>query len=100
MAVVPYAVARLAFRVVQESLTNALRYAPGAEARIAISAEDEGEPRVRVENDGAVGRPSSTLGSGRGLLGLRERVHALGGRLTAGATLEGGWAVETRLPAR
>ena len=51
---VPEPVAHLAFRVVQESLTNALRYAPGAEVRIVISVDEGGRGlAVRVENDRA-----------------------------------------------
>jgi signal transduction histidine kinase len=92
-------VAHLAFRVVQESLTNALRYAPGSEVRIVISL-DEGERglAVRVENDHAVHGGSTLAGTGRGLVGLRERIQTLGGTFDAGRTSRGGWAVEARLP--
>lgn len=94
-------VAQLAFRVVQESLTNALRYAPGAEVRIVMSVdESERGLAVRVEND-RVEQPGSPLvGTGRGLVGLRERIRRLGGRFRAGATGSGGWVVEARLPGR
>ena len=92
-------VAHLAFRVVQESLTNALRYAPGAEVRIVISVvEAERDLAVRVENDHAAKPDTSLVGTGRGLAGLRERVHALGGQFSAGTTGVGGWAVEVRIP--
>jgi signal transduction histidine kinase len=92
-------VAHLAFRVVQESLTNALRYAPGAEVRIAIGVDEPGRTMtVRVENGAPAGEAPSVEGSGRGLLGLRERVQALGGQVQAGATRSGGWAVEAQLP--
>jgi signal transduction histidine kinase len=92
-------VAHLAFRVVQESLTNALRYAPGAEVRIVISV-DEGQRglSVRVENDGTPQMDAALAGTGRGLIGLRERIQTLGGQFTAGTTGVGGWAVEARLP--
>ena len=98
---IPRPVAHLAFRVVQESLTNALRYAPGADVRIVITV-DEAEQglAVRVENDGAAEHGTSLAGTGRGLIGLRERVHRLGGHLSAGATPKGGWVVEARLPGR
>ncbi|MCW2847915.1 MAG: hypothetical protein JWR90_1889 [Marmoricola sp.] len=96
---VPEPVAHLAFRVVQESLTNALRYAPGSEVRIVISIDGGGRGlAVRVENDGVPRHDAQLAGTGRGLVGLRERIQALGGQLTAGRTGVGGWAVEARLP--
>jgi signal transduction histidine kinase len=97
---VPGPVAHLAFRVVQESLTNALRYAPGADVRIAISVDESGRGlHVRVENDLTAPSGVPLAGSGRGLIGLRERIQTLGGRFSAGRTGVGGWAVEARLPA-
>jgi signal transduction histidine kinase len=92
-------VAHLAFRVVQESLTNALRYAPGSEVRISISIDEtQRSLAVRVENDNSVRGATTLAGTGRGLVGLRERIQTLGGRLDAGRTPHGGWAVEARLP--
>ncbi len=96
---VPQPAAHLAFRVVQESLTNALRYAPGADVRIVISVDEaERGVAVRVENDGAAQVGTPLVGTGRGLVGLRERIQALGGQFSAGKTGVGGWAVEVRLP--
>jgi signal transduction histidine kinase len=94
--------AHAAFRVVQESLTNALRHAPGAEVRVLIRSEVDGRAvTVRVENDAAprVQRDSAPMlsGTGRGLIGLRERVLALGGTFSAGPAPSGGWAVEAQL---
>jgi signal transduction histidine kinase len=92
-------VAHLAFRVVQESLTNALRYAPGADVRILISVDEAGQGlAVRVENDGSAQHDAQLAGTGRGLVGLRERVQTLGGQFSAGTTGRGGWAVDARLP--
>ncbi|MDX6232838.1 MAG: hypothetical protein QOH68_1838 [Nocardioidaceae bacterium] len=92
-------VAHLAFRVVQESLTNALRYAPGAEVRIVIRVDEVGRGlTVRVENDRAAPHDAQLNGTGRGLIGLRERIQTLGGQFNAGATRVGGWEVEARLP--
>ncbi|MCW2758125.1 MAG: hypothetical protein JWO46_1871 [Nocardioidaceae bacterium] len=97
---VPEPVAHLAFRVVQESLTNALRYAPGADVRIVISVDAAARGlAVRVENDGVPQHDAPLAGTGRGLVGLRERVQTLGGQFSAGTTGVGGWAVEARLPA-
>jgi signal transduction histidine kinase len=96
---VPQPIAHLAFRVVQESLTNALRYAPGSDVRIAISVDEaERGLAVRVENDGVAKRDAPLCGNGSGLVGLRERIQTLGGQFNAGATRAGGWAVEARLP--
>jgi signal transduction histidine kinase len=97
---VPPSVGHLAFRVVQESLTNALRYAPGAEVRILISVDEAQRGlAVRVENGRAVRNdPAPVVGTGRGLVGLRERIQSLGGQFSAGTTGVGGWAVEARLP--
>jgi signal transduction histidine kinase len=97
---IPHPVAHLAFRVVQESLTNALRYAPGAEVTILIRVDETGRGlTVRVENDHTTRSDGQPLaGTGSGLVGLRERVQRLGGQLSARATGGGGWAVEARLP--
>ncbi len=87
--------------MVQESLTNALRYAPGAEVRIVIRFdESERDLEVRVENDRAVRQDTALAGTGHGLIGLRERIQTLGGQFAAGTTGVGGWAVEARLPGR
>ncbi|CCH80192.1 putative Histidine kinase [Nostocoides japonicum T1-X7] len=96
---VSQSVAHLAFRVVQESLTNALRYAPGADVRVVIRVDPAGpDVSVRVENERGIQSPAAHLGGGSGLLGLRERVEALGGRFSAGESDVGGWSVEARLP--
>jgi signal transduction histidine kinase len=89
--------AHMAFRVVQESLTNALRHAPGAGVRVLVRGRGRGLC-VRVENDVATGERPGLSGTGRGLTGLRERVQALGGQLLAGPTPTGGWLVEATVP--
>jgi signal transduction histidine kinase len=90
--------AHVAFRVVQESLTNAMRHAPGAPVHVLLRGEPGGRSlTVCVENDPAA--PTAPfLGSGRGLSGLRERVLALGGSFAAGPAAAGGWRVEAHLP--
>ncbi len=66
------------YRIVQESLTNALRH--GAPRRVAVSlVRDADGCRVTVDNDGQ-GRTEPNPGSGLGVLGMRERVEALGGQ--------------------
>ncbi|MFI5893952.1 sensor histidine kinase [Actinoplanes sp. NPDC051513] len=94
---VPAPVAHLAFRVVQESLTNALRYAPGAAVRVLLR-DSETDVIVRVESDPAGAAPPRSLGTGRGLTGLRERIQQRDGRLTAGPDERGGWVVQAVLP--
>lgn len=89
--------AHLALRVVQESLTNALRYAPGAAVRILIARECGGLT-VRVENDQSTQERLSLGGSGSGLAGLRDRIRQHGGRVHAGPMASGGWSVEAMLP--
>ena len=89
--------AHIAFRVVQESLTNALRHAPGAAVRVLVNGSGR-VLTVRVENDRSEHERLSLSGTGRGLIGLRERVQDLGGQLLAGPTPHGGWLVEATLP--
>ena len=80
------------FRVVQEGLTNALRYAASATAvRVVIVFRPE-TVIVTVDDDAAL-HPTAGQGSGRGLIGLRERVSLYGGTLEAGPRRGGGWRV-------
>jgi signal transduction histidine kinase len=85
-----------AHRVVQESLTNAARHAPGAPVTVTIARHDA-DTRIDVVNDLAA-RPDDSAGSGQGLLGLAERVRLAGGRLDAGPRPGGRWAVTAVLP--
>lgn len=89
--------AHIAFRVVQESLTNALRHAPGAAVRVLVNGSGK-VLTVRVENDRSEQERLNLSGTGRGLTGLRDRVQELGGQLLAGPTPHGGWLVEATLP--
>jgi signal transduction histidine kinase len=97
----PAAAADAAYRVVQESLTNALKHAPGAPVDIRIAGASE-HVEIRVGNGPAAGPPSGLerSGGGRGLTGMRERVAACGGELTAGPAADGGWQLLARLPRR
>jgi signal transduction histidine kinase len=90
-------VAHVAFRVVQESLTNALRYAPGAAVRVVVNGSGR-DLTVEVENDSSARDRPRLTGTGRGLAGLRERVQELGGQLVAGPVADGGWRVAATLP--
>lgn len=88
------------YRVVQEALTNVHKHAPGAKTRVRLAYRDD-EVAVLVQNapcDDASAAPGLPSG-GNGLLGMRERVTALGGGFAAGATDEGGFRVSAMLPA-
>jgi signal transduction histidine kinase len=101
MDVLPTAASDAAYRVVQESLTNALKHAPGASVDVVIASAD-GHVEVGVSNGPATvsGSGLQQAGSGQGTAGMRERVHACGGELSAGPTAGGGWQVLARLPSQ
>ncbi|MEV8453102.1 histidine kinase [Streptomyces sp. NPDC052095] len=88
----------VAYRVVQEALTNALKYAHGSRTSVAVR-HGEREITVEVSTDGTGSRAAAVGGSGRGLAGLRERVDVLGGDFSAGAVAGGGFVVRARIPA-
>jgi signal transduction histidine kinase len=93
----PSQVERAAYRIVQESLTNAARYAPGS--RVTVRLEyGPAELAVRIADTGAT-TPTmlSEEGSGNGIPGMRERASALGGTLVAGPAGTG-FQVSARLP--
>jgi len=85
-----------AYRIVQEALTNTLKHAGKTHARVTLRYA-AGELDIDVLDDGRGVAPGVTGGS-RGLLGMRERVVAFRGELTAGPRAEGGFAVRARLP--
>jgi signal transduction histidine kinase len=86
-----------AYRVLQESLSNALRHAPGAAVRVHL-AHQEDRLELRVENDPPSSPVPGRPRGGQGLTGMRERVGAYGGTLTVGPTAGGGFAVAATLP--
>jgi signal transduction histidine kinase len=88
------------YRIVQEGLTNALRYSHGP-TRVQVLLETQGTAvGVVIDDDGLPGMPTPSLGAGRGLLGLGERVAALGGTLESGPHDNGaGWRLAVALPA-
>jgi signal transduction histidine kinase len=84
-----------AYRIVQEALTNALKHAGPARARVVVRyAADAVELEVSDDGPGATDAP----GTGHGLVGMRERVALYGGDLQAGRRGDGGWALRARLP--
>jgi signal transduction histidine kinase len=110
----PEAVDRAAYRILQESITNAIRHA--APARLDIDLHRDGDLVIEVADDGpgsATGRPDQNPPAdearprgdgdhahppGRGLTGMRERCLLLGGDLTAGRRPGGGFQVRARIP--
>ncbi|QHC20685.1 sensor histidine kinase [Streptomyces sp. GS7] len=87
------------YRVVQEALTNVHKHAPGARARVRL-AHRAGEVAVQVEN-GPSERGATDAGlpsGGNGLVGMRERVTALGGVFVSGPTDAGGFRVSAVVP--
>lgn len=85
----------VAYRVVQESLTNARKHAPGAAVAVRLSGTDR---LVSVHVESALpDRTKPETGSGQGLAGMRERVEAVGGRLDAGPRGDR-FVVEATLP--
>jgi signal transduction histidine kinase len=95
---VPASLGRTVYRVVQESLTNVHKHARRAATDVQVDGAPGAGVSVRVTNVRPVAADSLLPGAGAGLVGLRERVQLVGGRLTTGPTAEGGWQVEAWLP--
>jgi signal transduction histidine kinase len=94
----PFAVDVAAFRIVQEALTNVTRHAGPATATVRVSYGDR-DLSVQVDDDGRGRSPQGKApGGGKGIVGMRERVAALGGELQAGPRPGGGFRVRARLP--
>ena len=96
---VPAGVGLCAYRIVQESLSNASQHAPGAAVTVSVG-QDDGAVRLRVANGpgGPAGPPGGEYRPGHGLTGMRERVALLGGSLSAGPAPGGGFVVYAVLP--
>jgi signal transduction histidine kinase len=95
----PQGVELSAYRIVQEALSNSLRHAPGADARVEIGYV-LGGLGLRIVN-GPPPAPNlvkPSPGAGHGITGMRERVSMLNGEMTAAPTAEGGYEVTVFLP--
>ncbi|MEU9608744.1 histidine kinase [Streptomyces sp. NPDC048057] len=97
-APLPEMTARAVHRIVQESLTNATKHAPGAAVAVRVVREPA-EVAVTVTNGPAPSPAPSVASGGTGLVGLHERARLAGGSLTHGPGADGGFAVRARLPA-
>ncbi|GLX06128.1 sensor histidine kinase [Microbispora sp. NBRC 16548] len=84
-----------AYRIVQEALTNAVKYAGDADARIRIAYLPDRLELEITDNGGGAGPALST---GNGLIGMRERAELFGGSLDAGPLPQGGYRVRATLP--
>jgi signal transduction histidine kinase len=94
----PPVTARTVYRLVQEGLTNAHRYAPGSPVTVRISGIQGQEILVSIVNGPARERAAIQAGSGVGLIGLAERLRLVGGTVTSGPDDEGGWRLAWQLP--
>ena len=96
---VPSGVGMCAYRIVQESLSNASQHAPGAAVTVSVD-RDSGAVLLQVANGPGepAGPPGYNHDPGHGLTGMRERVALLGGSLTAGPSPDGGFVVSAVLP--
>jgi signal transduction histidine kinase len=85
------------YRVVQEALTNAVKHAAGASAAVRV---DRGSDRLTIEvtDTGGLRPAAADAGSGKGLIGLRERLALYGGTLEAGPRIRGGYRVAAVIP--
>jgi len=93
----PFGVDVAAFRIVQEALTNVTRHAGEATATVRVSY-GERELSLQIDDDGRGPARDGAVRTGKGIMGMRERVDALGGELQAGPRPEGGFRVQARLP--
>ncbi|WP_055481772.1 sensor histidine kinase [Sphaerimonospora mesophila] len=84
-----------AYRIVQEALTNAVKYAGEAEVRIRIAYQHD-SLELEIVDDGRGGGPAPSTGNG--LIGMRERAELFGGSLDVGPLPEGGFRVRATLP--
>ncbi|MEU8144426.1 sensor histidine kinase [Nonomuraea sp. NPDC048901] len=96
LGALPPAVGLSAYRIVQESLSNAMRHAPGATVAVVVACDDDAL-RLHVTN-GAGATAGGPEGTGQGLVGMRERAALLGGTLQAGPIEGGGFQVTATLP--
>jgi signal transduction histidine kinase len=105
----PPEVDQAAYRIVQEALTNVSRHAGTASASVrlryapetlTVQVDNDAPGETRPPEDGAPAEPEPATARGLGLIGMRERVATLGGRLDAGPRDQGGFRVRAELPTR
>jgi len=84
------------YRIVQESLTNVAKHAPGSPAAVIVSVDDD-TVEFRVSNPVSAPGPRERVGGGHGLLGMAQRAELLGGEIEAGLN-DGQWVVRGSMP--
>jgi signal transduction histidine kinase len=97
----PPATARVIYRVAQEGLTNAHRYAPDARTTVSVERDPDDHLTVTVHNTRGSDPPADLPGSGSGLVGLAERIRLVGGSLDSGPLGPGGrdgWRLRAVVP--
>ncbi|MEV4537472.1 histidine kinase [Asanoa sp. NPDC049518] len=94
---VPAATGRTAYRVLQESLTNVCRHAGPTDVDVAVTCSTS-QLSITVENRAGPSAPTRLTDAGHGLIGMRERITAVGGRFSAGPLSDGGFRVSADLP--
>jgi signal transduction histidine kinase len=95
---VPSGVGLCAYRIVQESLSNASQHAPGAAVCVSVGQQADAVVLRVANGPGTPGPAAGARGAGHGLTGMRERVSLLGGSLSAGPAPDGGYVVSAVLP--
>ena len=93
----PLEVANVAYRILQEALTNVLRHSGARHADVKVRY-DRGSLTVSVADDGDGQTQDDGRGAGYGITGMRERAEAVGGSLEAGPRSGGGFVVQADLP--
>jgi signal transduction histidine kinase len=83
------------YRIIQEALTNVIKHAPGASAHVSVLYGDDALSITVVDNGPG---PNAVPGAGHGLIGMRERVELIGGRLSTGCNGRRGFRVQAVLP--
>lgn len=93
----PQGVELSAYRIIQEALSNTLRHAPGATAKVEIGYV-LGGLGLRVVNGPPTGPVKPSQGAGHGITGMRERVAMLNGEMTAEPAADGGYEITAFIP--
>jgi signal transduction histidine kinase len=89
-----------AYRVIQEALTNTMRYAPGASSRISVKRDAETLEITATDDGGSPRSGAPTAGAGRGLIGMRERLALIGGSLAEATPRGTGYHLRAVVPLR